>query len=162
MKKNTVKRFIVLPLFLSLYIIAMVGLTYRYPLETKQGIYKKCVTHIDFSKTHTHAMLTITQDERKIKVPANLGITSTCMHPLHTQDETGLIHMEYQRNIKYTLGDVFDLMGVVLNNTQIGSLRAQDGYVITVKKNGKRIKSSFRNILLKDHDKVSISAVSPE
>lgn len=139
----------------------MTALTYHFPLESKNQVYKKCVTHTDFSKTHTHAMLSINQDGRKIKVPANLGITSSCMHPLHTHDETGLIHMEYGRAMKYTLGDFFDLMGVVLNDTQIGALRTQDGYVISVEKNRKPITSSYRNILLKDHDKIVITTVSP-
>lgn len=139
----------------------MVILTFRYPLETKKSVYKKCVVHTDFSKTHTHAMLTITQDNKEIKVPANLGITSSCMHPLHTHDETGLIHMEYPRSIKYTLGDFFDLMGVVFDDKQIGSLRVQDGYVISVEKNSKVIRSSYRSIQLKDHDKIVIKTLSP-
>ncbi len=139
----------------------MIGLTYRYPLETKQGVYRKCITHTDFSNKHTHAMLTIFQDGKKVKVPANLGITSSCIHPLHTHDETGLIHMEYPRSIRYTLGDVFDLMGVVFDDLQIGSLRTQDGYVISVEKNNKSIKSSFRSMLLKDHDKIVIKTFSP-
>lgn len=139
----------------------MIGLTFRYPLETKKSVYSSCVVHTDFSKTHTHAMLTITQDGRNIKVPANLGITSSCMHPLHTHDDTGLIHMEYPRSIKYTLGDFFDLMGVVFDNGQIGSLKVQDGYVISVEKNSKQIKSSYRGILLKDHDKIVVKTLSP-
>ena len=106
-------------------------------------------------------MLKILQDGKTIKIPSNLGITSRCMHPLHTHDETGLIHMEYPRNVKYTLGDFFDLMGVVLKDDQVGSLRVLDDYSITIMKNNQKIMHGYYKILLKDHDKITITIISP-
>jgi len=123
-------------------------------------IFRQCVVHKDHSKTHTHTMLTITQDEKKIVVPADVGETEKCMHPLHTHDTTGLIHMEYPLPVPFFLGDFFDVMGVSFSDTQVGAIRTYDGYKITVKKNGKRVNGMYRWIWLKDLDKIELEIES--
>ncbi len=121
----------------------------------------QCVIHEDYSKTHTHATLIIEQDGKKITIPKNLGITSTCMHPLHTHDTTGLIHMEYSLPITFYLGDFFDVMGIVMNDHQMGALKTMDGYKIEVIKNKKLVKGHYRQIPLHDLDLIRISITSP-
>lgn len=128
--------------------------------KSREKIFTECVEHVDNSKTHTHTMLTIIQNGDKVSIPNNLGITSRCMHPLHTHDDTGLIHMEYSKPMKFYLGDFFDLMGVVFNDKQIGSLKNMDGYKISVKRNGKLIKTNYRLIPLIDLEKIEIKITS--
>lgn len=122
----------------------------------KKAVFLQCVEHVDYSSTHTHTQLTIKQDGKKIAIPADIGITDKCMHPLHTHDTTGLIHMEYPLPVPFTLGDFFDVMGVTFDDRQIGAIKKYDGYDISVIKNGQEVTSQFRWILLKDLDKIEI------
>ncbi len=119
----------------------------------------QCVEHIDNSPTHTHTQLKIIQDGVDVLVPANIGLTTACMHPLHTHDATGLIHMEYPIPFPFFLGDFFDTMGTTFSDTQIGGIREFDGYEITIKKNDKKVSAFYRWILLKDLDKIEINIV---
>lgn len=119
-------------------------------------VFQQCVVHVDHSPTHTHAQLTIFQDGKKITIPENVGNTKECMHPLHTHDTTGLIHMEYPFPFPFFLGDFFDVMGVSFNNSRLGAYRTFDGYKITVFKNGKQVYGFYRWILLSDLDNIEI------
>ena len=82
------------------------------------------------------------------------------MHPLHTHDATGLIHMEYPKPVTFYLGEFFDLMGVIFDDKQIGALKNMDGYKILIKKNGKTINSNYRLIPLRDLEKIEIIVTS--
>src|SRR2546426_12626424 len=43
---------------------------------------------------HWHTQLTITSGGNPVPIPANIGITATCLEVLHTHDTSGLIHIE--------------------------------------------------------------------
>lgn len=141
------KVFITTFLLVSLFIVL---------ISLRQIVFLQCVTHKDNSKTHTHTQLTIIQDGKIIPIPQNIGIFDNCMHPLHTHDATGLIHMEYPITVPFYLGDFFDVMGTIFNDHQIGAIKISDGYKITVFKNGKIVKDMYRFILLLDLDKIKI------
>jgi hypothetical protein len=150
-KKSVTK--IVIPIIYFLVGIIGVGIIF---FHLRQLAFTQCVEHKDNSPTHTHAQLKITQDGIDVPIPANIGITSKCMHPLHTHDGTGLIHMEYPIPFPFFLGDFFDIMGTTFNDSQIGAIRMYDEYKITVIKNNKRVPFFYRWILLKDLDKIEI------
>lgn len=145
--------------FIFIAIIALSLLIFAEKIN-RQKVFSKCVVHENYSSTHTHTLLTITQDGKKIGIPKNLGITTKCMHPLHTHDETGLIHMEYPTHFTFYLGDFFDLMGIVFSDDQVGAIKKNDGYAITLSVNGKIIKRNFRKIQLIDKDKIDLKIVS--
>ena len=85
-----------------------------------------------------------------------MGINDACIHPIHTHDTTGLIHVDYPKAIPFTLGDLFDVQGIIFNEKQIGSVKTYDGYKIIVKVNGKTIPSGYRNIGLLDKSTILI------
>lgn len=128
-------------------------------LWARSFIFRQCVEHVDHSPTHSHTQLKIIQEGREIEIPPSIGLTQDCMHPLHTHDATGLIHMEYPYPVPFFLGDFFDVMGTTFNNSQIGAIRTFDGYKIILKKNGKQVTSPYRWILLKDLDKIEIQVL---
>ncbi len=43
---------------------------------------------------HWHTQLSITSGGNPVTIPANIGITATCLEVLHTHDTSGLIHIE--------------------------------------------------------------------
>lgn len=61
---------------------------------------------------HQHAYLNVTLDDQPFTVPANVGITSDCVKPLHTNDTSGTIHSVYVKPVKFTLGDFVKLWGL--------------------------------------------------
>jgi hypothetical protein len=74
---------------------------------------------------HIHPWLTITIDGKNVTLPSGIGIkdpaqvgtssgepvfgggASTCFEPMHTHDDSGLIHIESPTNTNYTLGEFF-------------------------------------------------------
>lgn len=116
-----------------------------------------CVTHDTDSASHAHVQLTILQNGKPIVIPQSIGIAGTCMHPLHTHDNTGRIHMEYPTPFPFTLGDFFDLQGIVLTDAQIGRIKTNDGYAINVIVNGEKRKNNYRNLLLRDDQRILIT-----
>ena len=58
---------------------------------------------------HIHPQLTIEIEGSNITIPADVGITSTCLQPMHTHDTSGIIHIEAPAYVNYTLGDFFDI-----------------------------------------------------
>jgi hypothetical protein len=56
---------------------------------------------------HIHPKLHIVIQGQEQVIPANVGITSTCMNHLHTHDDTGRLHVESPVRARFTLGDFF-------------------------------------------------------
>lgn len=124
----------------------------------KSKILTECATIHLKNNIHYHAQLDIVQNGNKIIVPANIGIIGdNCIHPIHTHDTTGFLHFDYVRAIPFTLGDFFDMQGLIFTNNQIGSIKTTDGYKIKLSINGKVINANYRNVVIKDKDKILIS-----
>jgi len=67
------------------------------------------------------------------------------MSPLHTHDATGLVHVESNAARNFTLGEFLDVwQGLNIN-----------GKVVVATVDGKPV-SDFRNILLKDGEKIEL------
>ncbi len=63
--------------------------------------------------------LTQNQTELRQVVPASVGIEGSCIHPIHTHDASGTIHVETDEDRSYTLGDFFLLWGKVFNSSGV-------------------------------------------
>ncbi len=118
---------------------------------------------------HNHINLNVTTDGKPIIVPAHIGITQTGlfadpslfadhsldkygmegMSPLHTHDNSGLIHVESNTVRNYTLGEFLDIWKDL--NT--------DGKNVIASVDGKPV-SDFRNILLNDRAKIVLDITS--
>ncbi|KMO73458.1 hypothetical protein [Mycolicibacterium chlorophenolicum] len=90
------------------------------------------------SVEHIHTHLDVLVDGKPVPVPANLGVDSRRgrMSPLHTHDDSGVIHVESPVKRKFSLGEVFSEWQVSLSVNNIGALRAADGKVVRVFVNG--------------------------
>ena len=76
---------------------------------------------------HIHPWLTITINGKNVIIPPGIGIenpvqagtyngeplygggTNSCFEPVHTHDDTGIIHIESPTNTNYTLGQFFQI-----------------------------------------------------
>ncbi|HEX9414476.1 MAG TPA: hypothetical protein VF916_13300 [Ktedonobacterales bacterium] len=83
---------------------------------------------------HYHADLQVYVNGQLQQVPAGIGIvepdgpqsgphlasngTTVCLYYLHTHDASGIIHIESPSNAPYTLGNLFNIWGQQLSQTQ--------------------------------------------
>ncbi|MFQ6330777.1 hypothetical protein ACLMAL_32215 [Nocardia sp. CWNU-33] len=75
-----------------------------------------------YTDFHYHAHLDVFVDGRQITVPALIGIDDVARRgsPLHTHDTSGIIHIESETDIPFTLGQFFTEWDEPLTATQVG------------------------------------------
>lgn len=79
---------------------------------------KLCVTHGSGLSLHIHPHLTIIVDGSERSIPANVGIANSCLHPMHTHDGTGIIHIESPRRRDFTIGQFFQIWEQAYSSTK--------------------------------------------
>jgi hypothetical protein len=136
----------------------------------------------EFFAYHVHAHLDILVNARPVRVPAGIGINiddpavqrgrlpdgsiafggikncgKPCISPLHTQDDTGILHTESQIAHPNRLGQFFIEWRVRLTETCVG------GYCKNVKFyiGGKRYIGDPGSITLTDHKEIAIVIGKP-
>lgn len=110
-----------------------------------------------FTTFHIHPELTILINDVRQTIPTNIGIEdANCMHPIHTHEATGKIHVESPKKADFTLGDFFLVWGKTFTKEQILDSTADDTHVITMTVNGEE-SIEFENLVLRDLDKIVIS-----
>lgn len=107
---------------------------------------------------HIHSHLSVTVDGKKVTVPALLGIdeANASISPLHTHDESGIVHVESPVKTTFTLGQVFTEWNVALDTDRIGSYSAASGDAMTTFVDGKQFAGDPASITLADHEDIDI------
>jgi hypothetical protein len=133
---------------------------------------------------HVHSHLDVYVNGRHVLVPAGIGINihdpavhvfdvpdgskayggislcaTPCISPLHTHDDTGILHTESKSKLPNRLGEFFTEWGVRLTRTCVGGychLTATHVYV-----DGKPYTGDPRAILLTDHREIAIVVGTP-
>lgn len=95
---------------------------------------------------HIHPELTITVDGEREVVPANIGLTPSCMAEIHTHDATGKIHIESVTERTFTLAEFFLVWGKTLE---------REGYTVAVTADGEVVADPGA-LVLKDHQQLKI------
>jgi hypothetical protein len=134
---------------------------------------------------HVHAHLDVYVNGKQVVVPAGIGIDTTdpgvkkgqspdgsaawggiqqcskpCISPLHTHDDTGVLHTESGSAVPNRLGQFFAEWGVKLDSTCVGGYcRPAASVVIFV--DGKRFDGEPTTIELTDHKEIAIVIGSP-
>ena len=114
---------------------------------------------------HIHPYLRIVINGNNITIPEGIGITSTCLEPVHTHDSSGIIHIESPTNTNYTLGDFFKIwratyqtitiIGVkhpiVFNSTDIFGFKVDKNHRLLLIVDGKQ-SFEYQNLVLNTLD----------
>jgi len=134
---------------------------------------------------HVHAHLDVFVNGKQVVVPAGIGIevsnpgvnkgqspdgspayggikecAQPCISPLHTHDDTGVLHTESASAIPNRLGQFFAEWGVKLATGCVGGYcRPADSVLIFV--DGKRFDGDPTSIELTDHKEIAILIGSP-
>ncbi len=105
---------------------------------------------------HIHQHLDIYINGQKIPVPAGIGINEQegFIAPIHTHDNTGIIHVESPTIQNFTLGQFFNIWDVRFNQNCIGDYCNSDNSSLRIFSNGQEVKSNFTNLVLEPHQEI--------
>jgi hypothetical protein len=109
---------------------------------------------------HYHAHLDVIVDGEKVLVPPYLGYviegSESSLAPLHTHDDTGLIHIENDVPAEFLLGQVFVEWGVRFTPDCLGPYCSSQGKELAVFVNGKRYAGDPTRLVLKSHQEIAV------
>lgn len=112
-------------------------------------------------QVHYHAHVDINVDGRAVTVPQYLGFVAegnqvAGLAPLHTHDNTGIIHIENSVPATFYLGQVFIEWGVKFTPTCLGPYCSGHGKQLAVFLDGKPYKGDPTKLVLKAHEEIAI------
>ncbi len=122
--------------------------------QTTRELAMSCTLDM-YTQFHIHPHLTIIINGLEQSIPANTGITISCMHPIHTHDETGTIHVESPEQRDFTLSDFFAVWGQTFTKDQILDYKVDATHQIVMTVNGVT-STDYENLVLRDLDNIKI------
>jgi hypothetical protein len=106
---------------------------------------------------HTHEHLDLFVNGHPVTVPEGIGLGSVAS-PLHTHDDSGIIHVEASTQGPFTLGQFFDVWGVKLTSDCLGTLC---GGGLEVSVDGHVATGDPRQIQLVNHQEIAVAYGTP-
>lgn len=104
----------------------------------------------EYNNFHINTHLDIFVDGKQYAVPAKIGIVNgTCSYWIHTQDDSGIIHIEAPSDNQLTLGQLFDVWKATGSNLLPSNVPAI--YI-----NGQQVSSSLNSTVMKPHDEIVV------
>lgn len=122
--------------------------------KTTREIVFSC-TSDEATRFHVHTNLEIIINGQKQEIPENIGVSSSCLHPLHTHDEPGLIHIESPVARDFTLADFFAVWDKTFNKNQIFDNKSDARHAILITVNGREV-ATYENTVLRDNEQIVI------
>lgn len=102
---------------------------------------------------HYHLQLNISILEERIEIPMNVGFerdadgNTIFLHPIHTYDNSGRIHVETTKNATAELGFFFDIWGKDFTKNKILNYTSDNEHSIEIYINGNKIETYEKTIL---------------
>ena len=143
-------------------------------LARAAGLVPEVNEHLTY---HVHSHLDVFLSGKRVRVPAGIGIEITdpgvkrfpmpdgttayggirrckrvCISPLHTHDDTGVLHTETSKPVPNRLGQFFIEWNVPLTRTCVGTYCKNVAFYV----NGHRYRGDPRTILLADLTEIAI------
>ena len=107
---------------------------------------------------HIHAHLDITVNGDPVPIPAGIGIEESHQQisPLHTHDQTGVVHVESPKPAPFSLGQLATERQVRLDQTHLGGLTATSGNTVQAYVNGRPVPGDPAAIIIHPHDEIAL------
>ena len=105
------------------------------------------------SDYHYHFQLNITINDERSEIPMNVGFELNetgeliFLHPIHTYDNSGRIHVETTKNATALLGFFFDIWEKDFTKNKILNYETDELHIIEVKVNGELVDTHEDTIL---------------
>lgn len=104
---------------------------------------------------HIHSHLDLFVNGSPVAVPADIGISSDAESPLHTHDDTGVIHLESaDPNSTFTLGEFFDVWGLRLTSSCVGGYCDSGDRTLQLFVNGKPYDGDVAGLQLANEEEI--------
>lgn len=112
-------------------------------------------------RVHYHAHLDINVNGKAVTVPPYIGFVAkgnqeVGLAPLHTHDDSGIVHIENSVPATFYLGQFFIEWGVRFTPTCLGSYCSGNGKDLAVFVNGQRYTGDPTKLVLKSHQEIAI------
>lgn len=106
---------------------------------------------------HWHAHLDIYVDQDPVLVPANLGIDEVerKISPLHTHDDSGVVHIEAPDTTPISLGQLFTLWDLRLDDKCVSTYCSPQTPIKTYV-DGEQFTGNPADLVLKDHQEIAV------
>jgi hypothetical protein len=111
---------------------------------------------------HEHANVQVFVNGEPQSVPQGIGITEDGLASLHTHTGDGLVHVESSQVRDFTLGEFFDVWGVLLSPTCIGAYCQQADEELIVFVDGQRVDGPIRDVVLDDQSVIVVTFGTPD
>jgi len=114
---------------------------------------------------HTHQHIDIFIRGRSTAVPALIGIVAKpvpLFAPIHTHDDTGIIHVESPVQRDFSLGEFFDVWGVRFTSMCIGAYCNTGTERLEVFANGQVVTFDPRRLKLTAHEEIVVTFGTPD
>jgi hypothetical protein len=123
---------------------------------------------IDEINLHYHAHVSLFVEGERIAIPIAVGIvdpvvsdgfatSGSCLYWVHTHDATGMIHIETPVAQDFTLGQLFDIWGRPLSETNVAGF----GGIVSTFVDGERYEGNPRDIVFTSRKHVSLQVGRP-
>jgi hypothetical protein len=108
---------------------------------------------------HIHQHIDLYINGAPVTVPAAIGVDAgkTFISPLHTHDNTQVIHVESATVQDFTLGQFFDVWGVKLTADCVGGYCASGDKKLQVFSNGAPYTGNPRDLVLTAHQEIVVA-----
>ena len=150
-------------LFLSVILILLLGVSlflWKTRTINEGPITQQCVRHGP-KGIHIHPHLEILIDGIPQKIPADIGVISiSCMRPIHTHDDSGILHIESKMIQDFTLGDFFAIWNKTIHKSCIFEYCTGQG-TLRMYVNGQE-NNEFENYIMRDKDEIKIEYIIKE
>ncbi len=151
-------------IFLSLITISTLTTVYYLNIDENEIVeneYLKsdiCYYSLNGIKSdyHYHFQLNITINDERSEIPMNIGFelnkdgNLSFLHPIHTYDNSGRIHVETTKDATALLGFFFDIWEKDFTKNKILDYETDEQHIIEVKING-NIVDTFEDTILEPY-----------
>lgn len=114
------------------------------------------------NEVHFHAHVSVYINGKRTPIPANVGLApdGSCLYWVHTDDESGVIHIEAPAGVALTLGNFLDIWAQQFRRLDYPSQLSDPGrWQVYV--DGQPFTSDFHTILLHSHTLITLAYNSP-
>lgn len=111
---------------------------------------------------HLHVPVFVHVQGAPVEVPANVGVATDAVSPIHTHDAQGTVHVESAEVQDFTLGQFFDVWGVRLTDECLGGSCATGDAGVRVYSGGEEVGGDPRNVILEDTKAVVVTFGTPD
>lgn len=140
-RQRTILTFTIVAVLIAVVVVAVIALPRPPPNAVNLPDYlSHCVTASLVYHSHPVLVVTISGNVQTIPVTFDAG----CSQPIHTHTSDGVLHVETDQDMNYTLGDWFLLWGHAVNSPSVANLNSTlifgyktgQGHTLTMTVNG--------------------------